>query len=96
MSFVRVVRFTGVDSERIAQLQSRVDEMDGPPPGVNSNGLQVLVDSEQGTAVVLQLFETEQDMADAEAIFDGMDASDTPGTRASIDRCEVKVAVGVA
>ena len=33
----------------------------------------------------------EQQMRDADAIFQQMDASDTPGTRASIDRCEVKI-----
>jgi hypothetical protein len=33
-------------------------------------------------------------MAAAEAAFDGMDASETPGTRASIDRCEVKGTFG--
>ena len=33
-------------------------------------------------------------MAAAEAAFDAMDASDTPGTRASIDRCEVKATLG--
>jgi hypothetical protein len=29
-------------------------------------------------------------MAAAEAPLDSMDASETPGTRASIDRCEIK------
>jgi hypothetical protein len=30
-------------------------------------------------------------MADSEAAFDAMDASETPGTRSSIDRGEVKL-----
>jgi hypothetical protein len=33
-------------------------------------------------------------MAAAETAFDGMDASETPGTRASIDRCEIKATFG--
>ena len=30
-------------------------------------------------------------MRDASAVFDQMDPSETPGTRASVDLCEVKV-----
>jgi hypothetical protein len=55
--------------------------------------LQILHDDEQRTAVVIQLFETAQDMAAAEGPLDALDPSDTPGTRASIDRCEVAVQV---
>ena len=89
--FVRVVRFTDVDTERVEALTTRVNESDGPPPGVDSSGIQMLLDSDQGTAVVLQLFETAEAMAAAEQAFDSMDASETPGTRASVDRCEVKL-----
>ena len=32
----------------------------------------------------------QQDMRDSEAAFEAMDASETPGTRASVDRCELK------
>jgi hypothetical protein len=39
---------------------------------------------------VIQLFETADDMASAEGAFDAMDPADTPGTRASVDRCEIK------
>jgi hypothetical protein len=34
------------------------------------------------------------DMAAAEAALDGMDPADTPGNRASIDRCEIKAELG--
>jgi hypothetical protein len=89
--FVRVVRFEDVGAERMEGLRERIDESDGPPPGVNVTDLKVLFDADQGTAVVLQFFATAEDMAAAEAVFDGMDASDTPGTRASVDRCEIKL-----
>ena len=39
---------------------------------------------------MIQLFETADDMAAAEAAFDAMDPGDTPGTRASVDRGEIK------
>ncbi|MDX6532685.1 MAG: hypothetical protein QOF68_429 [Gaiellales bacterium] len=89
--FVRVVRFTDVDSGRVTEMMSRIDESDGPPPGVAATGFQAIVDAEQGTAVVLQFFETAEDMKAAEAVFDSMDAAETPGTRASIDRGEMKL-----
>jgi hypothetical protein len=89
--YVRVVRFTDVDADRLNQTVSRIDESDGPPPGIDAKGIQVLLDADQGTAVVLQLFDTAEDMRAAEEAFDSMDASETPGTRASVDRCEVKV-----
>jgi hypothetical protein len=87
---VRVVRFTDVSPERVEQLLGQIDEAEGPPPGVPSTGLQILVDEEQGTAVVLQLFESAEDMREGERHFDAMDPSETPGTRATVDRCELK------
>jgi hypothetical protein len=86
----RVVRFTDVSPERIAQIVASVDESDGPPPGVDSTGFQLFVDEAQGTAIFVGFFETEQKMRDASAVFEQMDSSETPGTRASVDLCEVK------
>ena len=89
--FVRVVRFADVSAERMEGLEARIDASDGPPPGVNATELKVLFDADQGSGVVLQYFATAEDMAEAEAVFDAMDASDTPGRRTSVDRCEVKL-----
>jgi hypothetical protein len=89
--YVRVVRFTDVSAERMAGLLARVEESDGPPPGVRTTGLKVLFDETQGTAVVLQYFATEEDMTAGAAAFSAMDASDTPGTRASVDASEIKL-----
>jgi hypothetical protein len=87
---VRVVRFTDVDPERVEKLVSEIDESQGPPPGIKATGLQILLDPDQRSSIVLQFFDSEQDMRDSESAFDSMDASETPGTRASVDRCEVK------
>ena len=57
---------------------------------IPAKGVQIFHDADQRTAVVIQLFETADDMAAAEAALDAMDPSDTPGSRASIDRCEIK------
>ena len=90
---VRVVRFTDVSAERMEGLLARVDESDGPPPGVPSTGLKILHDGEQGTAVVLQYFATAEDMETGAQAFGAMDPADTPGTRASVDMCELKLEV---
>lgn len=89
--FVRTVRFTDVDGDRLDALLARIDESDGPPPGVPATGLQVLFDADQGTAVVLQFFDTAEDMATGGRAFAAMDPSETPGTRVSVDMCEQKL-----
>jgi hypothetical protein len=89
--YIRVVRFTDVTGERIEQLLARIEEAGGPPPDVPATGLQILFDESQGTAVVLQFFETAEDMQAGAKAFGAMDASDTPGTRASVDMCELKL-----
>jgi hypothetical protein len=88
---VRVVRFTDVTAERLDGLLARIEESDGPPPGVPATGLKMLFDEAQGTAVVLQYFATAEDMTVGAQAFSAMDSSETPGTRASIDMCEVKL-----
>jgi hypothetical protein len=88
---MRVVRFTDVDPKRVEKLVSEIDESAGPPEGIKATGLQMVLDEDQRTAVVVQFFDSAEDMRDSEAAFDAMDASETPGTRASIDRGEVKL-----
>jgi len=89
--FVRVVRFTGVTAERMQSLTSRIEAAGGPPPGVTSTGLKVLFDATQGSAVVLQYFPTAHDMEEAAKVFGAMDPSETPGERASVDACELRL-----
>jgi hypothetical protein len=89
--YARVVRFTDVTAERISEIVARVEEQEGPPPGVDSTGLELFVDEAQGTAIFVGYFETEHKMRDASVIFEQMDASETPGTRASADLCEIKL-----
>jgi hypothetical protein len=87
--YVRAVRFTDVSAERMKELLARIEESDGPPPDVPATGLTILADEAQGTAVVLQYFETAEDMEAGARVFAAMDPSETPGTRASVDMCEV-------
>jgi hypothetical protein len=89
--YVRVVRFTDVDPQRVEELIARINEEEGPPEGVPSTGLQMVLDPDQRTAVVLQLFNSAEDMRAGEEVLDAMDASETPGTRASVDKGELKL-----
>ena len=45
--FVRVVRFTDVNAERMEGLLARIKESDGPPPGVPTTGLTMLFDRQE-------------------------------------------------
>jgi len=87
--YMRVVRFTGVTADRMDQLRGRVGESGGPPEGVPSTGIQIVFDESQGTAVVLQFFDSEEDMRTGAEVLGAMDPADTPGARASVDAGEV-------
>jgi hypothetical protein len=88
--FVRVVRFSDVTAERVESLVARIDET-GPPPGVAIKKLQLVFDQVQGTAVVLQFFDNEENLRAGAETFAAMDPSETPGSRVSVDTGELKV-----
>ncbi len=92
--YARVVRFTDVDPDHLAGRLDEVEARGVPPVDIPAKGVQILHDPDQRTAVVIQLFETADDMAAAESALDAMDPGDTPGTRASIDRSEIKAELG--
>jgi hypothetical protein len=89
--YQRVVRFTDVSAERLQGLLSTIEQADGAPPGVNSTGITVLYDEAQHSAVILQHFATADDMEAGAKVMAAMDPSQTPGTRASVDACELKL-----
>jgi hypothetical protein len=89
--YARVVRFSDVTAERIDEIQARINEADGPPPGVEASGMKLVHDADQGTAVFIGFFDDEEKMRAADEALQNMDADETPGTRQSIDQGEVKV-----
>jgi hypothetical protein len=89
--YIRVVRFTDVNPAQANALLDRIQAADGPPPGVPDHRFTILHDEQQATAVVLQYFDTKEEMSEAAQALSAMDAADTPGTRASVDTCEVKL-----
>ena len=72
-------------------LLARIKESGGPPPEIPATGITMLFDESQSTAVVLQHFATAEDMSAGASAFSAMDASETPGIRASVDICELKL-----
>lgn len=94
--FARVVRFTDVDPDHLAGRLAEAAGREGPPVDIPATGVQILHDPDQRTAIVIQLFATGDDMAAAESALDAMDPADTPGTRASIDRCEIKAELAMS
>ncbi len=87
--YARIVRFTDVDPDHLAKRTAEAEAREGPPVDIPAKSVQICHDPDQRTAVVIQLFETAGDMAAAEAALEAMDPGDTPGTRASVDRCEI-------
>jgi hypothetical protein len=88
---VRVVRFTDVSSDRLRDMLARIEQSGGPPEGVPATGIQVLADEAQGTVVVLQHYDSAEDMETGARVFEAMDPGQTPGTRASVDACELRL-----
>lgn len=87
--YARAVRFTGVSPETIARVKADVESSDGPPPGVKATSMNLLYDADQNTSLFIAFFETEEDMTAADEVFEAMDPTGTPGSRASVDRCEL-------
>ncbi len=94
--YVRIVRFTDVSPERVDATLAQISEANGPPPGVTTTRLQMFYDGDQSTAVVVQYFDTADDMEASARVLAAMDASETPGTRASVDSCELKLDISAA
>jgi hypothetical protein len=53
--------------------------------------MKLLFDPGQSTALSIQEYGTAEDMAEAAKVFDAMDSSETPGSRSTVDECEVKL-----
>jgi hypothetical protein len=88
MALARVVTFDGVNSERMAQMQS---EMQGSerPDNVPAKEIIVLHDPEAETSLVVVFFENEDDYRRGDEALSAMPAGDTPGKRTSVAKYDV-------
>ena len=87
----RVTTFEGGTAEgiRAAVEQLRSDMPQGPPPGVKSNGLTVLVDPDGGRVMMIGLFASEEDLRASESALEEMSPPEGAGKRTSVDVYEV-------
>jgi hypothetical protein len=87
----RVTMFEGGTAEgiRAAMEQLRSDIPKGPPEGIKSNGLTVLVDPDGGRVLFIGLFANEDDLRASEPVLEEMSPPDGAGTRSSVDIYEV-------
>jgi hypothetical protein len=90
MALARVVSFEGVDSGRIAQLKSEIEDGE-KPEGLPATEMMILHDPESENALAIVFFDSEDDYRTGDAFLSAMDASDTPGRRTSVTKHDVAV-----
>ena len=88
MAFARVVSFEGVDSDRIAEVKSQI-ENDPRPEDIPATEILMLHDADAERSLVIMFFENEDDYTRGDATLSAMTPGDTPGRRASVDKYEV-------
>jgi hypothetical protein len=87
----RVTTFEGGTPEgiRAAAEEMRANIPKGPPPGIKSNGITMLVDPDGGRVMVIGLFADQDDLSASESVFAEMSPAEGMGSRSSIDVYEV-------
>jgi hypothetical protein len=88
MAFARVVTFEGVDSARMAELASNIEQGE-PPEGMPPSELMLLHDPESDQAVAILIVDSEEDYAKAHEILDSMPTDGTPGSRTGVTKYHV-------
>jgi hypothetical protein len=88
MAFARVVTFEGVDSARMAELASNIEQGE-PPEGMPPSELMLLHDPESDQAVAILIVDSEEDYAKAHEILDSMPTDGTPGNRTGVTKYHV-------
>jgi hypothetical protein len=87
----RVTTFEGGSAEgiRAAGEQMRANMGEGPPEGIKSTGVTMLVDPDGGRVLFIGLFASEDDLRSSEAALRAMDPPEGMGARSSVDIYEV-------
>jgi hypothetical protein len=90
MALARVVNFEGVDSARMAQMKSEIEDGE-KPEGLPATEMMILHDPESDSALAIVFFDNEDDYATGDEFLSSMPTSDTPGRRTSVTKHEVAV-----
>jgi len=72
-------------------MKERVGE--GPPEGVKSTGLTMLVDPDGGKVMMIGVFASEADLRDSEAALEQMNPPQGLGSRSSVETFELATEV---
>jgi hypothetical protein len=96
--YARVARWEGANAETLdrtaAEIRLQSDE--GPPEGVPAKEFLLLHDNENGRAVAITLFETEDDYRQGDETLNSMSPpGDGMGQRISVEKYEVAVQLEV-
>ena len=89
MAVARVVSFEGVDRSRMEELDRMMSE-GGPPEGFPSSEIAVLYDEDAQKSIVVFFFENDDDYQVADGILNAMPTDETPGSRTSVARYDVR------
>jgi hypothetical protein len=91
----RVTTWEGgtADGIRAAAEQMRSNMAQGPPPGVKSTGLTMLVDPDGARVLMIGMFASEDDLRESEAALKEMNPPDGLGNRTSTEILEVAAEV---
>ena len=91
----RVTTWEGgtADGIRAAAEEMRSNVSLGPPPGVKSAGLTMLLDPEGGRVMMIGLFESENDLVESEVALKEMDPPEGMGSRGPVEVFKVAAEV---
>jgi hypothetical protein len=91
----RVASFEGGDPDQVREMIKEIEQrsQSGPPEGVPAVGFLLLHRADEGKAVAISLFETEEDLKQGDATLNAMDppAPGALGERTSVETYEVGV-----
>ena len=88
MAIARIVTFDGVDGDRMAEMQSRM-EGNERPDDVPAKEIVVLHDPQGEKSLVILFFDNEDDYRKGDAALNAMPTDETPGNRTSVTRYDV-------
>ena len=71
--YARVARFEGAPPEAMREFADLIASTSGPPEGVPSTGITLLLDADQGSGLVIGYFDTEEDLRAGDAALRSMD-----------------------
>ena len=91
--YARVVTWEGGDAETIRGEMERIRENagDGPPDGVPAKGFTMIADPDNGRALSIVLFETDEDYRKGDETLNSMNPPETAMRRVSVEKYEVGV-----